>query len=219
MGANPTTTVDCSNSTLEIFAMLRRASFLALAVSTLTLTGCATDRPTSYGEQRPPVDQINSRDRGLQSKDVVAASDQLAMDLMALPEINQSPTQLAIVFTTVENLTSDPRINYDIFLERLRVNVARLGRGRVAVIDNRDRVANIQSRELDTVPAGPNFGQGGPGQGGGGPGGIQPEYALYGKLSELPNRSTSYFLATFQLTNLRTRQMVWTNQYEVKVLR
>jgi hypothetical protein len=31
--------------------------------------------------------------------------------------------------------------------------------------------------------------------GGGGPGGIQPEFALYGKLSELPNRATSYYLA------------------------
>jgi len=199
--------------------MFRRASSLALALSSVALIGCHSDRPHEYGRQRPPVDQIDSRDRGLQSKDVVAASDQLAMDLMALPEINTSPTQVTIVFTTVENLTSDPRVSYDIFLERLRVNVARLGRGRVAVIDNRDRVANIQSRELDSAPNSDRFGQGGSPQGGGGPGGIQPEFALYGKLSELPNRATSYYLATFQLTNLRTRQIAWTNQYEVKVLR
>lgn len=190
-----------------------------LALATLGTTGCYSDRPHSYGRERPPVDQLDDRDKGLQSKDVVAASDQLAMDLMALPEVNLSQTQLTIVFTAVENYTQDPRVNYDIFLERLRVNVARLGRGRVAVIDNRDRVANIQSRELDSAPSGDRFGQGGVPPSAGGPGGIQPEYALYGKITSMPNRGTTYYLATFQLTNLRTRQMVWTNQYEVKVAR
>lgn len=196
-----------------------RIGIVALSAALgLSAVGCHSDRPHEYGRQRPPVDQIDSRDRGLQSKDVVAASDQLAMDLMALPEINASPTQLTIVFTGVENYTNDPRVSYDIFLERLRVNVARMGRGRVAVIDNRDRVGNIQARELDGAPNPDRFGQGGSPQGGG-VGGIQPEYALYGKISSLDNRATSYYLATFQLTNLRTRQMVWTNQYEVKVAR
>jgi hypothetical protein len=199
---------------------MNRVALTTTLLAAGLLTGCASDRPAEYGEARQPVDQINTRDRGLQSADVVQASDKLAMDLMALPEINQSPVQLTIVFTTVENLTTEPNINYDIFLERLRVNVARLGRGRVAVIDNRDRVANIQARELDSVPpSGDRFGQGGTPAAGGGATPIQPEYALYGKLSELPNRKTSYYLATFQLTNLRTRQMVWTDQYEVKTLR
>lgn len=166
--------------------------------------GCS-ERPAGYSTQRPPVDQIDPLDRGLQSFDVLAASDKLAMDLMALPEINRSTTQLAIVFTNVENMTSEPRLSYDIFLERLRVNVARLGRGRVAVIDNRDRVANLQVRELDAPPPVT--------------GGIQPDFALYGKITEMPNRRTSYYLATFQLTDLRTRQMIWTDQYEVRVLR
>ena len=36
--------------------------------------GCDTDRPTSYGRQRPPVDELDPRDRGLQSSDVLKAS-------------------------------------------------------------------------------------------------------------------------------------------------
>lgn len=199
---------------------------LGLMVAGLGLggvAGCADDRPHEYGRQRPPVDQLDARDRGLQSKDVVAATDQLAMDLLAIPEVNASPTQLTVVVTQVENYTQEPRFNYDIFTERLRVNIARLGRGRLAIIENRDRLANLQARELDgpgAGGAGDRFGQGGsPPPATGGPGGIQPEYALYGKIYDLPNRATDYYLATFQLTNLRTRQIAWTGQYEVKVAR
>lgn len=184
------------------------------------LAGLAcSDKPHSYGRQRPPVDELDARDRGLQSKDVVDASDKMAMDLLRIPEINASPTQLTVVFTGMENQSSKPTVNYQIFLERLRVNVAQQGRGRLAIIDNRDRVANIQSRELDSQAPAPNFGQGGMPQGAVGPGGIQPEYALYGRVYDMPNRGTNYFLFTFELTNLRTRQMVWSNQYEVKVAR
>ena len=58
----------------------------------------AKDRPHEYGKQRPPVDQLDSRDRGLQSKDVVAASDQMAMDLLALPELRDSAHRWLIAY-------------------------------------------------------------------------------------------------------------------------
>jgi hypothetical protein len=35
----------------------------------------------------------------------------------------------------------------------------------------------------------------------------------------MPNRGTSYYFCEFTLTNLRTRQQVWNNAYEVKVAR
>ena len=48
--------------------------------------GCAdTDRPTNYGRQRPPIDQLDSRDRGLQSADVLQASERIAASLLSLP--------------------------------------------------------------------------------------------------------------------------------------
>jgi hypothetical protein len=86
----------------------------------LACASCWSDRPHEYGKDRPPVDQIDSRDKGLQSKEVVAATDKLAMDLLSLPELNQSAQQWTMVVTNVENHTSDPRFNYDIFIERLR---------------------------------------------------------------------------------------------------
>ena len=91
----------------------------------------------------------------------------------------------------------------------LRGRIAKHGRGRVALIENRDRLRDIQSRELEqpAKPAEP------------GPAGIQPDFALYGKVMDLPNRGTNYYLMQMTVTDLQTRQQVWTGDYEVKVAR
>lgn len=184
----------------------------------IALAGCHSDRPHEYGQQRPPVDRLDSRDRGLQSKDVVAASDQMAMDLLALPELGASDHRWLIVVDRVENITSERRYSMDIFLERLRVNLAKYGRGRVQLIENRDKLRELQSRELE-IAGGDRFGQTGSAGGAPGPAGIQPDFALYGRIMEMPNRATSYFFCEFTLTDLHTREQVWTNAYEVRVQR
>src|SRR2546421_548036 len=72
------------------------------------------------------------------------------------------------------------------------------------------RVRELQSKELENDGA---YG------GAPGPKGIQPDYSLYAKVMELPNRGTSYYLMEFTLTDLHTRELAWTNSYEVKVER
>jgi hypothetical protein len=172
--------------------------------------GCAHDKPHEYGQQRPPVDELDKRDRGLQSKDVVQASDQMAMDLLADPNLNASKSRWTIVVDRVENKTVSARQDMDIFLERLKTNLARHGRGRVQLIENRDKLRELQSKELEVDGA---YG------GAPGPKGIQPDYSLYAKIMELPNRGTSYYLMEFTLTDLHTRELAWTNSYEVRVER
>lgn len=202
--------------------MLNRIRATVMTALLLGAGACYSDRPHEYGQQRPPVDGIDERDGGLQSKDVVSASDQMAMDLLAQPEITQSNERLLIVVDRVENLTAERREDLDIFLERLRVNLAKHGRGRVQLIENRDKLRDLQARELEQANTNTDpFGQGGRGGGGGGGGsiGIQPDFALYGRIMELPSRATSYFLCEFTLVDLHSREQVWTNAYEVKVLR
>ena len=177
------------------------------------ITGCSSDRPHQYGQDRPPVTDLYSEDRGLQSKDVVSASDQMAHDLLADPRLNASATQWTIVVDHITDESRDHRVNMDIFLERLKMNLARYGNGRVQLIENRAKLQGLQSRELDPV-RGPDYGQGGAPQG---TNGIQPDYALHGRIMEMPNRATSYYLIEFTATNLHTRQIAWTNGYEVKV--
>jgi hypothetical protein len=140
---------------------------------------------------------------------VIQATDQLAMDLLSMPELNTSAEQWTMVVTGVENQTQDPRFNYDIFTERLRTELSKHGKGRIALIENKDRLKDLQSRELEQpTPKGTP-----------GPAGIQPDLALYGKIMELRNRGTSYYLMQMTVTNLQTRQQIWNGDYEVKVAR
>ena len=189
--------------------MFKRLAAAAAVGLIMIAAGCSH----SYSEERPSVTNLDKRDSGLQSKDVVAASDQLAQDLLALPELNASRDQWTVVFDRMENHSSDPTFNYDIFLQRLRVNVSKYGRGRIALIANKAKLHELQARELEQERD--DLGR----PGAPGPRGTQPDFALWGRVDELPNRSTSYYQAVFTLTNVRTRQDVWTNSYEVKVAR
>jgi hypothetical protein len=175
------------------------------------LVGCSHDQPDQYGERRPPVTELDGRDRGLQSKDVVQASDQMAMDLLADPGLNSSGAQWTIVVGNVKNETVNARHALDIFIERLRMNLARHGKGRVTLIQNRADYRDRQAGELELEP-GSNGGQPGPK-------GIQPDYQLDATAMELPNRGTSYYLIEFSVNDLRNRTIAWTNAYEVRVAR
>jgi hypothetical protein len=188
---------------------------LMLALLAAMGAGCARDR--TYADDRPPVDQLADGNTGLQAKDVVAATDHMAIDLLALPELNAADHQWTIVITRVDNHTTDPTLNYDTFSQRLRANLARLGRGRVALIENRAKYKQLQSEELEPG-ATDDYGQGGGKTSPGAPG-QNPDYGLYITIDELPNRATSYFQVTATLTNLSTRVEVWNNQYEVQTAR
>src|SRR4051812_31621808 len=77
------------------------ATGLALTTGLITTIGCS-DKPHSYGQARPPVDQIDDRDRGLQSKEVVNASDLLVQKILRLPEFN-GPNRRPVVVTAIQN--------------------------------------------------------------------------------------------------------------------
>ena len=183
-------------------------------------TGCApTDRPHEYGQQRPSVDDLDSRDRGLQSRDVNEAADQMAADLLSDPELNRSPEQWTIVVTEMADRTRDRQFStdYDIFLQALRVRLAKQGRGRVTLVTNRDEFYRLRDRELEGGGR-DEFGQGG-GGGRAAPQSTNPAYALRGVVRDLPRRGTVYYLMEFTLTDMNRRIESWTGSYEVKVAR
>jgi hypothetical protein len=187
---------------MRTYASVFLAAGLALGVA-----GCYQDKPHEYGSNRPDVDALNSEDRGLQSKDVTSASDQMARDLLADPLIRANPSQLTIVRDTFEDRTvgRDWQGNYDIFLNRLSINLARSGGGRVTLVMNRSTLANLRSQERDEAPGTMSR--------------IQPDYLLRGVVMDMPNRQTNYYLLEFQLVDLRSGVISWTNKYEVKVER
>lgn len=204
---------------MTIFHKLMLAAGLAAGV-----VGCThDDKPHEYGRQRPPIDELDSRDRGLQSKDLVASTDTIAMDILSLPELNASQAKWTIVAMPVENQTTAARANYDIFIDRLKTSLFKQGRGRVALIENRDRYRDMQNKELDPAAREREdaMGQTG-GSTSANSAGTQPDYALYAKMQELPNRATSLYRIEFNITKFAgagSREMVYSGEYMTRVER
>src|SRR5947208_770422 len=118
------------------------------------LVGCSSDhKPDNYHRERPAVDELNSRDRGLQSSEVVEASDILAQKILALPEVSQSQRRLTVVFDHLEDQTRTRQFNYDIFLERLKTNIAEQGRKDISIVSNKKNYYGVRERELDAPVA------------------------------------------------------------------
>jgi len=185
---------------------IRSKSFLAIGLR-LVAAGGANDQPHGYGRSRPPVDSLDDRDRGLQSKDLTNASDAMARELLADEKLRKSDNQWLMVVMPVEDRTTGRRCgrNYDIFIERLRTELGIKGQGSVQLVENKAKVGQIRDKELDDR--------------GRGMARSQPDYALYGKVYDFPNRGTNYFLFEFVVTDIHTGLQVWTNRYEVKVAR
>lgn len=181
--------------------------------------GCShSDKPHDYGEARPPVDELSSGDTGLQSKDVVSAADKICRDLLADPTLNASRTAWTIVVDNMQDRTTDQvaRINFDIFLQALKGELAQKSSGRIQLIENKGEFYQLRNKELeDTNPD--KFGQGGANRGAAQA--VSPDYSLTGTAMDLPNRATNFYLIDFKLVNLQNRTIAFDRQYQVKVAR
>lgn len=183
----------------------------AVAAS-LAVVGCSDN---SYSNSRPDINSVSPNDVGLQSKDVVAATNQMVTDLLASPALNSSPTQWTLAVANMQDLTSDRLFatNYDIFMASLRAAISEKGAGRIQLIANKSTFNGLRSRELeDSDPYGQNGGNAPAGE-------INPDYILYGKAYDLPNRSTDFYLLEFDIVNAHTREQVWSRTYQVKTNR
>lgn len=191
-------------------------SAAALGVLAAALGGCSHD----YQDSRPPSDRVDKDNPGIQGFDVITASDKMSADLLALPQLNADRNQWTIVVGNMEDQTSQHGFghNYDIFLARLKTNLARQSHGRVQLIENRDKFYNLRNKELELPNERDDFKQGG-GQAGtpAAPQSVQPDYILHGVARDLPNGRSNYYMMEFDLSNLRNRMIAWNNAYEVTV--
>jgi hypothetical protein len=186
-----------------------RKSVAVIGLAALaTLTGCSSNKPEGYHKERPAVDELHSRDRGLQSSEVVEASDLLVQKILALPEVQQAPRRMTVVFDRLDDQTRSRQFNYDIFLERLKTNIAEQGRTQIAIVSNKQNYYGVRSREIDGAGGGvasrerDDAGHGN-GRAAAPTNRVQADYALTGKVMELPNRGTNYYLFTFTLADIR----------------
>lgn len=178
------------------------------------VAGCDNTHDT----MRPDMDKVEPGEHGLQSADLRQMTSKLAPDLLAIPEIANSPYRAVIVVKGVQNKTEDmPGRNMDIYTARLAGLLAQYGGDRVVFVDEQAHLAQMQSAELNRPgmvtedesrtgqpPANPRQ---------------QPEYYLDGTFYSMNNGKTTYYLCQFQLTNLVTGVRVWgPRQYETRTL-
>ncbi len=195
---------------------MRFAPATALILAMLALAACNSppkNRGTSGYRIDPTSDapsELGSRD--LRSPDLVTATDTMAQDIAARLDVTNRASPPRIVVGQIENRTSMPQQNYQVFLVRLRAELmsssARHGlefiRERSFVQAERAREHGDASAEQYTSAA---------------------DFVLTCEVYDLPSGGSNYFLLDYQLVQLREAAtgpnvgagaIIWENKYEVK---
>lgn len=181
--------------------MLKHIAYTGViaAAAAAGMMGCAHDEGVAKSYR------IESRVPGegnqLGSADLSVATDKAVAQIAAVPDIRQAGGRTVIVMDRVENQTSDPSANFQIYLARIRALLNQSGaRQNLVFIENRQKAEAIADREGYTQTAR-----------------AKPRYALTGTFYDMPRGKTNYHLLTFQLMDLTNQQIVWEGSYEVKL--
>ena len=131
----------------------------------------------------------------LDSVDLVKMTDDMAMKIIADPQVQDAIAQqgkLRVVVEPVENdMTAEilPRGPADAFTARVRMLLANHAPDKFTWIMNRDAFYHLREQELEDVDLGPE------------PGAINPQYALTAKFSSLTDENShgrsSYYLCVY----------------------
>lgn len=152
----------------------------------------------------------------LRSQDIRTMADQMARDLKSSGVLLSAPANEKIAFHIMGlvNESSDP-INTSLVVTKLRTELFKGLAGRVQVLDRSAESLEAVRREREAKRAGAVAGklsQRGDVLG--------SDYLLKGRIQDRVLQSgklkSAYFVVTFELTNLETTELVWTNDYEAK---
>jgi PBP1b-binding outer membrane lipoprotein LpoB len=148
----------------------------------------------------------------LNSDDLQAMTDRMAASIAGDPAVQdaiQREGKLRVVVEPVQNemeATVLPRGQAEAFTARVRYLLSKHAPDRFTWIMNRDAYYRLRQQELD-VPLGPA------------PEAISPRYALVARFRSLANESsqvrTDAYLCVYELTDLQTRSILWSDKYEV----
>lgn len=147
-----------------------------------------------------------SNEVDLASKDLVSSTDDIVAQIASKPEFQNPPYRINIVMDRVENKTTLPSRNYDIYLARIRTKLNESGaRYNIGFVEKRATVTSIRQSEGLEPP---------PGSAGGYK--SKADYALRGVFYDMPNVGANYYLLTFQIIDLNDGEIVYEGSYESK---
>ncbi len=199
----------------QLFLQWSAPVSLSLVVS--LLAGCA-----SAGVRNPsgiPVTRMQADEQGfvagtgIESQDVVTVADQMARDLLNVPQIANARGVPRVVLLPVKNDTRFA-INKEIFLKEIRARLNEKAAGKVLFLD-RERMAELEKeRQLKqsgqvTSSTDPNINQF-----------KGADLMLTGELTGLTTRTgagtSDYILYTFQLVDPNTSDIIWEGSHRIK---
>ncbi len=149
----------------------------------------------------------------LDSLDLTVMTDRMAASIAGDSEVQaaiQREGKLRVVVEPVRNEMEAavlPRGQAEAFTARVRYLLSKHAPDRFTWIMNRDAFYRLRAQELD-VPLGPA------------PDAINPRYALVARFRSLADESshirTDAYLCVYELSDLQTRTILWTEKYEVR---
>lgn len=149
----------------------------------------------------------------LDGLDLVRMTDMMAASIAASAAVQAEIREhgpMKIVVEPVVNLMTAavlPRGQADAFTARVRSLLSKHAPESFQWIMNRDAFYSLREKELD-VDLGPD------------PDRVQPRYALTAKFQSLvhetKDRRSDYYLCVYELSDLQSGDIIWSNKYEVK---
>jgi len=152
----------------------------------------------------------------LQSQDILTMAKRMADDIRASGILTSTANGQTVTFhiTELKNESADT-INKTIVLTKLRTELFKALGGRITVLDRSAEGLEAVRREREAKRSGAvttNEGMRG--------GVLGSDYVLKGVIQDRVQQSgrlkSAFYLVTFELTDLETSRLVWTNDYETK---
>jgi len=168
-----------------------------------TLCGCNDTSAVSMGSNT-----------ALDSADLIAMTDDMSMKIMASPAVQQAMAEKGKLKVVVQPVVNQMRAEIlpkgpaHAFTARVRTLLATHAPDKFTWIMNRDAFYMLRNQELSGIDLGPS------------PDAMNPDYALTATFTSLADENetgrTSYYVCTYELTNLMNRTILWSGSYEVQ---
>ena len=189
-------------------------SILILAIFSLALQSCTigtkvNNSPSARHSRY--VDHSTAQVRGIsgvESQDIISMTDKMVRDMLQNPILNNS-RNVAVVIVDDKYFTNEStqRINKKLIVDRLRTNLFRAANGRIRFIARHASKMFEHEQKLrqnKVIAGGKAKKQAG------------ATYRMTGNFKNLNSGVDNYVQVLFEMVDLNTGELVWTNMYEFK---
>lgn len=199
---------------------------LLLPCSAVLLSACATDpnaatRVNNSAGRASVYEDVRTSSSiqgiGVESQDIVGIADKMVRDMLSNPILagRATPPRVLIDSEYFKNMSSS-RVDKDLIINKLRVQLSRAANGRMIFVGR--QYAGVAEAEADLQRAGVVDG----GTTGAPTPTLRVDYRLVGSMNSqdaVGSRSGEtlrYQTFTFEMLDVRTLELVWSNEYEYK---